>query len=1696
MKKHFPKISLFFIALWSWLFTFGQPFNNSWINYNQQFFEFKIAETGIYRIDSATLFNAGIPLSSINPQNFQLYARGQEVAIFIEGENDGVFNQNDYIEFYAEHNDGWLDEQLYGSATNHPNPYYSLTTDTITYFLTWNNATNNLRFQVETDTNFSAYSPVTHFIKENVQFFTAGNGTTNPYYDGETMNIGGQGVSLFGYSPTEGWFDLPYNVGGSTTKNINSQFVYTSGSPAKLKAVILGQSDFSSSAANNQHLRIEVAGQQFDTLFKGYQKIDVEMSLPLNNLGNNTTGVTFTSVNDLGASVARQAVANVLLHYPHLPNMENLPVFDNFFLQDHPIQSKSYLRFSNFNSSGEVLFYDLTNNKKIKVVQDSGFFKCLIPNNNNQKELYLSSDGQVNNVGNIQPVNGSGFFTDYAANPIDTAFLIITHQSLLSAANDYANYRQNPGFSVQPQNAVVFTVEEIYRQFAFGVEKHPIAIRNFLDYLLNTWPTKPNYLFLLGKSIKSKEIRKSPINFQNCLVPSYGEPASDNMITAGLGAQLFSPAIPTGRLAAKNTTEVLWYLNKVQQHENPMLGNNGETEWMKQVLHFAGGLTASEQNSFQTYLGIYENIIEDTLFGGNVKTFTKTTTAPIHITLSDSIKSLIGNGIAMMTFFGHASATGGFDQSIDDPHLWPNQQGRYPFLTGLACFAGDIHLSGANSTSEEHVILDNKGVIGFLSSVDLATSFALHNFSKELHENISYKNYGRSIGQLIQATTANTTFSTGSSVKNFNNSTALNMTYHGDPAIHLHTFEKPDYMINQASVSFNPGVITSALDSFEVNIVVTNLGKAIDTTIILSLTRDYPNANFSDTTYLMNIDAPMYKDTFMFKLPVDVVRGMGLNNFTIMVDAPPLSIDEIDENNNIIIKQLNIRSDNILPIYPYEFSIVPNQGITLVASTAFPFQPAADYVFEVDTTDYFNSPIKERTTITAQPGGIITWTPNLLQNMPDSMVYFWRVSKDSSATNSYNWQMRSFQYIQNKEGWQQQHIFQFENNPFQLVGYSRPNRLFSFQNKVATAKVITDGAIGSTTVNGPTNWSEGSIPSYYIDQSRMAGNGWGANAALHVAILDTISFDYWKPLEMNMGQANIPGMSPNSVPSKFFVFRNGDPAQMNALANMLQDSVPNGYYVLMWTWYWNMFWGYSPLPANLNNVLTNLGATQIANAQDSLPFAMIVKKGIPTSVVENVGNSVTEKGITVSKTIIGSANFGNVFSPPLGPAVSWDSLSWRMMPLENPSKDSTVLNVFGIDQNGNETLLISNLPTDSGDIRIINQINANTYPYLRLNAHITDDSLFTAPQLHRWQITYEDIPEAAIAPNIHFTFYNDTVQEGENIRLSIAVKNISRHNMDSLLIAFKVLNKYNQLLPINYPRQRPLLADSVMIVNLEFSTRGMAGINSLLMEVNPNNDQLEKYHFNNLAEIPFYVMDDKINPLLDVTFDGVHILDGDIVSPKPQIVVELKDENLFLALNDTSDFAVWVTDPTGVEKRIYFYENGIEKMQFIPASLPKNSAKIIFPAYFDKDGLHKLRVQANDISKNESGSNDYLISFEVIHKSTITNIVNYPNPFTTSTRFVFTLTGSQVPDIFKIQIMTITGKVVREIHKEELGNIRIGRNITDFAWDGTDQYGDRLANGLYLYRVVTKINNNDIEHRSTNADNFFKKGYGKMYLFR
>jgi hypothetical protein len=205
-----------------------------------------------------------------------------------------------------------------------------------------------------------------------------------------------------------------------------------------------------------------------------------------------------------------------------------------------------------------------------------------------------------------------------------------------------------------------------------------------------------------------------------------------------------------------------------------------------------------------------------------------------------------------------------------------------------------------------------------------------------------------------------------------------------------------------------------------------------------------------------------------------------------------------------------------------------------------------------------------------------------------------------------------------------------------------------------------------------------------------------------------------------------------------------------------------------------------------------------------------------------------------------------------------------------------------------------------------------------------------------------------------------------------------------------------------------------------------------------------------------------------------------------------------MALSDTAGMKATIRFP---DRSVKEYKLGTDSARFTPANLNsgENTAVIdLFPNLL-QDGEYELTITANDRVGNEASDLGYKVAFQVVNKPMISNLLNYPNPFTSSTAFVFTLTGSEVPQNIRIQILTITGKVVREITMNELGPIRIGRNITEFKWDGTDQYGNQLANGVYLYRVLTNKNGQSLDKytpNDVNTDMFFNRGYGKMYLMR
>ncbi len=1632
--------------------SIARPFGNEWIDYNRQYYRIAVHEQGIYRIDYNTLLAAGVPLGTFDPRNFQIFARGEEQPIFVKNESSGVFQPGDYIEFYAEGNDGWFDKYLYKNPEDQPNCNYSLFTDTATYYITWNNLLDNKRFNVETDTNFAGYTASAYFWHYSRHDYT------NRYFAGETNNYG---VTSPEYTRVQGWFDNYFNQGTFRTKNIPTSNVYTNGPDAEIELAVAGVNK------QDHQMQISFANVNIDTTYYGHKFLRFEYKVPATSLDPENTPFVFTSVDLDGAG--RNTIAYISVKYPHTYNLGG----SDYRLMNVPEseENKTLLSMSNFTADeqDEVWIWDLTSYNKILVVRENQTFKALLPDPDKERKCYITSESNIKYVSVITAVNEKspepGKFNDFiSAENVNSDFLLVTHSSLMAASQAYKEYRNATGYKV-------LLVDEagLYDQFSYGIRKHPLALRNFTRYLIENYAEPPGKLFLVGKAYKARDYRKNSDLFNNTKVVSFGDPPSDILITAGITDELYTPAIPTGRLSAKEPSHVEIYLDKMIQYES---AQQHAEEWMKNVLHFGGGSSISEQNTLAGYLKQYQNILEDTLMGAYVRTFLKSSTEPMQIIYSDSLKNIINNGVSIMTFFGHAAGIG-FDISIDHPEKY-NNYGKYPFLVANSCLAGDLFDKDVVSSSETFVLIENKGTIGYLASTSLSGPTELNLYSNEFFKNIASYKYGKPVGISIKKA-INAIQSTNIYIRNI----CLYTTLHGDPALRINSQAKPDYMITPERIFFTPEDVSTELDSFKVNVIATNIGKAIHDSIFVELTRTFPDG--STDIRMKRIAAPMYRDTVIFGFEIDRERGVGVNQFKAVLDAYN-EIDELSELNNSATVNLLISSTDILPVYPYRYAIVPEPQVTLKASTGNPFIDELTYVFEIDTSAAFKNPVRQKIT---QTGGVVKWNPPIMPE--DSTVYFWRVSPDSIYDGSYSWRSSSFQYINGKRGWSQAHFDQFGNNKYQYITYEPDKKQWDFVNNILNIHAQT-----GYYPNIP--WDEIWYKVNGILKSRWFCTDYYREGAMKFAVFDPVSGETWRSIDQGDGKGQFGNEHCYDYLNHAFDFHTDTEESRNKIIAFL-DTVPESYYVLALS-HKNHF--AEDYPEELYEGFESIGSGQIRNLTNNTPYIIFGQKGsTPGSAKEKVGPDKTWT-ITLEDIIETDWKEGYIKSELIGPAKKWNSLHWHQENLDGLETDSVWLNVLGVDIQGQTDTLLYNLPPDSSSVYNLHQhVDAEKYPYLNLIVFMRDDINHTPAQMRRWQVVYDGVPETAINPSKHFVFESDTIMEGQQLLFSTAIHNIGDYDMDSLLVNYWLIDKDRKVHPVDYPRQKTHPEGDIFIDTIKVDTRNLPGHNTFWIEVNPGNDQLEQYHFNNIGQLGFYVEKDKTNPLLDVTFDGIHILDGDIVSPNPLIQITLRDENPFLLLDDTSYVKVFLQSPIQNEpERVYFIKNGQENMRFTPATDSNNQCQVQFNPQLSEEGKYRLIVQATDASMNLSGEEDYSISFEVIEESTITNVFNYPNPFSTATHFVFTLTGSEIPTYFKIQIMTITGKVVREIDLTELGPINIGRNKTQYAWDGTDRYGQRLANGVYLYRVIAKINDEKIDHRPTEADKYFHRGFGKMYLIR
>ncbi len=1644
-------------------------YGNEWIDYTKTYFKIKITEDGLYKVDYQTLLNAGFPAESMPSTAWRLYRNGKQEALYTT--TTGVFSGTDFFEFFGQKNGGEIDAYLFEQPNEEQvNPRYSMFNDTSVYYLTWELTGQALRYSNSSNdlNNLPAAVPYCWYTSELV----ITDGLFKKKISDEIQ-----------YS----WFDgNGYARGAGSSTNpipLTLPKIYTAGPAASAHiryACNLG--DHHQQIYLNDSLLTEDEFYDFKLIDRQFQ-VNTSLLTPVS---------TFKLLSPLSD---KNNLSLASIRYPRLFDFENA---SSASFELEPSNTDQYLEIQSFNTvSGNAVLWDQTNHIRLETTLESGLIKAKIGASSLTRSVVLLNPSNFKTVPVLQPVQ----FQNLAIEAAD--YLIISNKKLYSDpamggadhVAAYANYRRSPAGGSHAVKVV--DINELYEQFSYGQRFHPIAVRNYLHWAKHQWPPC-EHVFIIGKALDSHQFRTSAQ--QNTLVdslffvPTFSLPGADMPFVMS-GNHLSEPIMAIGRLAVTKPSGIRDYLDKVilQEQQLSLAGQTiGDKAWMKRVIHNSGGISG-ESATIKNYTNNMAEELKNNRFGADVHTFYKTSNDPVQISAYEQVLDLLNSGVAIWSIFGHSSAfTVDFD--IGQPGAYSNY-GRYPLMLVLGCFSGQCSLTQPG-IGERFTLAADRGAIAYIASVNYGYIDALHSYGQRYYERLGGTDYGKSVGLTLAHTVGDLKATQYPGLIAVLHQNLLQ----GDPAVRVYAHNGPDYVVDNQSVTFDPNPIGLEKTTAKLKFDAVNIGENIGGTLALKVEQRLPD-NTLLSRVLDTIPAPPNRSKLEYDLPLAGSK-IGFNRFFISLD-PENKVTEnpaAAELNNDLSDATGERgmevyfyADDVSPVYPSAYAIVYKPGVTLYASTLNSAALPLRYVFQLDTLETFDSPLKKSFELTER-GGLISWKPAI--TLKDSIVYYWRVARDSLVSGAPLWRTRSFIYLSDAgPGWNQSHFGQYRDDSFSSLQANDTIRKLEFKDNASFITVQT-AYRGMNRYPGLQN----SLYENFLGDYGFGNRGINRGVVMIVANPNTGRL-----------QHNPPGGPFNYNPPEdrvMYWFDTRDSLERQKLMQFLETGIPKGYYAGLLAFntptdavgYAPQLWANDSISQgkNLFQVLEKQGAKtvrQTANFTSAPPaYGFVFRKNDPNyPAIDSVMRDPTLV-VDVRANFPAKWAVGQMETPAIGPVKAWQSLHWRPGSKDDAS-DEARLAVFAVRQGEPDSLLFRLENTFDTSLQ---WLSATQYPQLKLRYELADTLVRTATGLAYARVLYDGIPEGALNPASLFSFQRDTLQQGETLRSSIAFTNISDQAFDSLLVKFSIKNQAGAGREY-FQRLKPLPAGDSLQLRFSAPTLSLQGPQRLLIEANPANDQAEWYHFNNILLHDFYVGRDVRNPLLDVTFDGQHILDGDLISPNPMVIITLKDENRYLAMTDSGTLSLTLVMPDGSQKNIALNDPAL---LFIPADatdLPKkNLARLEWRPQFLHDGDYRLLVNGQDASGNKSAALAWSVTFKIITKSSLSNVLNYPNPFSTSTCFVYTLTGSDPPTHFKIQIMTVSGRVVREITEQEFGPLKPGTHRSEFCWNGHDEYGDQLANGVYLYRIVAKKadgSNFDLfENNST--DGFFQHGFGKMVLMR
>jgi hypothetical protein len=1583
--------------------------NYGWITPNKTYLKFSIIDDGIYRINKSDFTQAGI-IVNFDPRSVKVYYKGSQVPIYFEGENDGTFDDADFFDLYASRNYGGLTktykENLGNTVVDYiTDEYYNLYSDTNTYWVGWD-GNNGLRFPSSPLISNTDYPFNYYFDRlhfEKDSTYSTGE-TFNAFFDFRYFN--NEKVS------GEGWYWKELGNGGLISPNFSLPENPLQNIQCGFK--VFAYPNSRDTNYNEHRVILKINSTVVSTLFTNdYKKIDttIPFSSSFFTSGINSISFTYAPFFTNTELVPRMFMDMMEITYPR-----------SFILTDGNIKfnlksgdTNSYkFHIKGVNTSNPISIYDATNKFKITNYAIEG------------DTLSFTGRGNGNFEVNNKNITKKPFRTETRqvpdlVSPSNSADYILIYNKLFSSQSEQLRSHRE---AHDVMRAVKVSIDDIIDVFNYGIES-PEAIRNFLTFAYSSWQQPhPSYVCLLGRgSLDPKNLITDP--YYRNLIPVYGNPITDGYFVNSItGAFTYTRKLAIGRLPAYTQQEAQDMVTKIIAYDN-----NTPEPWWKNFIMITGGGTRNEQQQFQSEANLYLNsyILFPPISQEVSKIYRNDSAGYVTYNYRDSIRNEINRGGLIVNFIGHA-ASQDWEVGLEDPSTLSNI-GKLPLVLSMTCFTGRNADANFRSFGEKFVYTPDKCAVGFIGSTGWSFSGPGSNYNEYMLQGYSTDSLRR-IGDLLNYACSKLLPDSGTfAVKNTIN--CYNLL--GDPATKLLLPSSPEFVIFQNDY-FISNPYPSVNENINMKIYPKNLGTFADSC-------KYRFQILRNNQVLIQKDTVKYnfafRDTCAFSFILDTI-----GNYSVKVILDPENhYHEKYEDNNVLTFQFPLKNISYLPLKPIDNSIVNENSVIITGlHPQINFnQNAVKIYLQVDTSSAFASPIYE--TVSNVTGGVATSFLYHLNFQDTSKVYFWRTNTSING---------------NFTGWTGYNRFIYRPSAKYMTDksfiFTKDKAVYDSNITIRTDLEKQFNNFSSTNLFYNGNGFE--LKNF---TGQLTVRSYGSN-------LFEASYFIINNFAIFIDGGNNPGLNIVKVKrltGKYMEFRNFRvfTAQGNdSILNYLNTFDSTQYMMLGNASYTPAL----PLTQTVKNKIKEFGSIYADSVQSVGAFdtwAFIGYLGAPLSAVSEQYHNYSSNGIwtpSIASLTHVFLNTSGGFEFTIGPSHRWKNLSWDEFLYP---QTFITFDVTGIKKNEDSTLLFSNA---ANPFINLDTVNSYIYPSLKIKANIKIDTISGIQSPIFKSMTLNYTPPAELVPdNNSFIKTDSIIQEGLPTTISVKYYNAG------YVPANIIINKWTavtysgiKVLKIDTV-YTPLLVDSSRVSVITFPTDGLKNKSKTIdtvdiffeSEIAGNNN--DYYTFNNFALTNIVIAGDSLPPSIEVTYDGQKIMDGDLIASRPEIKFNFYDDSkLTYSLADTTDIFLKQDN-----KRIYFYENGSVNplISFIPVNENDLKAVITYHPVL-QEGPHSFVYFGKDKQGNSADSLTQNVFVSTAFA--VRNLYNFPNPMKGETFFTFNLFYDRVPSICKIKIYTVAGRLIKEITAP--ANIGFNR----IYWDGRDNDGESIANGIYLYKLV------------------------------